>query len=218
MSQSYAACLGVCNFPPNYNPTFLDVGCNINPINVPNETLDDFTQLFLSKYPGAIGYGIEPMHWQAYQSKWENDSRITLVKKALASSNKPQAFYAPGAHALSSLVNRKVFESFPEYDEILNQVTEVECITVDALMTEENIRRIDYLKVDTEGSELPILHGAKDSFKEKKIKFIQLEYGQTYGDAGYSIEDVTRYLEEYNYSKIFQTPEEIVFSTSDYTY
>ncbi len=39
-----------------------------------------------------------------------------------------------------------------------------------------NIKKIDILKIDTQGSELDILLGANKAFKNKIIKFIELEY------------------------------------------
>lgn len=46
--------------------------------------------------------------------------------------------------------------------------------TLDSYIKEHNIRRIDFLKIDTEGFEIKVLNGAKDWFDI--IKFIQYEH------------------------------------------
>jgi FkbM family methyltransferase len=48
---------------------------------------------------------------------------------------------------------------------------EVNCKTLDAVFTSQ----IDYLKLDTQGTELEILHGAKDLLVQKKISVIEVE-------------------------------------------
>ena len=49
----------------------------------------------------------------------------------------------------------------------------------------KNVNRIDYLKIDTEGSELAALKSFDTYIQEGKIKFIQFEYGKPslYGDS-----------------------------------
>jgi hypothetical protein len=81
----------------------------------------------------------------------------------------------------------------------------VECITLDLLLSKLNIDILDYLKIDTEGAELLILNGAKESLENKKINCIQIEYGVPYEDTGYSIQDILDYLNQYEYIEIFRT-------------
>lgn len=52
---------------------------------------------------------------------------------------------------------------------------EIETTTLDHVMSEERIDRIDYLKLDTQGNELDCLHGATTLFREKKIGIIKTE-------------------------------------------
>jgi len=58
-----------------------------------------------------------------------------------------------------------------------NDKLEVNSSTLDYFIQENNIKKVDYLKIDTEGSEYRILKGASNNLKKKIFKFIHLEYG-----------------------------------------
>jgi FkbM family methyltransferase len=54
---------------------------------------------------------------------------------------------------------------------------EIEIRTVDSFCSENNIDKINFLKIDVEGHELNVLIGACNLLKNKKIDFIQFEFG-----------------------------------------
>lgn len=49
--------------------------------------------------------------------------------------------------------------------------------SIDEIIVELEVDHIDLLKIDTEGTDLDVLHGATISLLEKKISFIQIESG-----------------------------------------
>ena len=62
-----------------------------------------------------------------------------------------------------------------------------------------NIKNIDFLKIDTEGYELNVLLGFEDFLEN--IKIIQFEYGGTFLDNNKKLIDVINYLEEKGFFK-----------------
>mgnify|MGYP001225094643 FL=1 len=58
-----------------------------------------------------------------------------------------------------------------------NNQIEINSSTLDYFIQENKIKKIDYLKIDTEGSEYRVLKGASDNLKKDFFKFIHLEYG-----------------------------------------
>ena len=64
---------------------------------------------------------------------------------------------------------------------------------------ENNIKTIDFLKIDTEGYELQVLQGF-DDFLEN-IKIIQFEYGGTFLDNNIKLIDVINYLKNKGFCK-----------------
>ena len=57
-----------------------------------------------------------------------------------------------------------------------------------------------------------ILKGSEQALTERKIECIQLEYGATYTDAGFNVEDIIEYLKKFDYVEFFRTSEELLFA------
>lgn len=75
----------------------------------------------------------------------------------------------------------------------------VECTTLDLFCDKHGIKMIDFLKIDTEGSELAVLTGAQYLLKNRLIKRMQFEYGGTYPDAGITLKEVMSLLTHHGY-------------------
>ena len=72
--------------------------------------------------------------------------------------------------------------------------------TIDSYLERNNISSIDFLKIDVEGNELKVLHGAKNALSKGDIRYIQFEYGGTYIDARIYLKDIFYFLYDYGYS------------------
>jgi FkbM family methyltransferase len=59
-------------------------------------------------------------------------------------------------------------------------VHDVEVVTIDEFTAARNIKEIELIKVDVEGGELEVLHGASGLIKERRIKALQFEMGDCY--------------------------------------
>ena len=60
----------------------------------------------------------------------------------------------------------------PEFSETVTTTT------LDTFCANRGIERIDYLKIDVEGHELSVLRGASRMLSERRIRFIQFEFGE----------------------------------------
>ncbi len=72
--------------------------------------------------------------------------------------------------------------------------------TLDAYCQRWQIKRINFLKIDVEGSELDVLKGATKMLQSGKIDYLQFEYGQTVQDAGTSLQAIFEFLKQFHYS------------------
>lgn len=89
---------------------------------------------------------------------------------------------------LSTMYYRPVLAKF-SFKKIIVPVT-----SLDKFANEQNIAHINFLKIDTEGSELNVLIGAKNLIQNNAIDAIQFEYGGCYLDAGTTLSEIYNYL------------------------
>jgi glycosyltransferase involved in cell wall biosynthesis/precorrin-6B methylase 2 len=75
-------------------------------------------------------------------------------------------------HQIQQKLDRYQFKNTKVYQDRVGD------ITLDLFCQEQNIKKIDYLKIDVEGAESEVLKGAKNLLKQKEIQFIQFEISQ----------------------------------------
>ena len=75
----------------------------------------------------------------------------------------------------------------------------VSVMKLDDFCDDYKISNIDLLKIDTEGHEKQVLEGALNLIKEKKIKYILLEFHLSNMYRNYSVNDLENFLDNYNF-------------------
>jgi len=91
---------------------------------------------------------------------------------------------------------------------------EIKLSTVDMYCKANNINRIHFLKLDIEGHELRALNGAKEMINNKKVDYIQFEFGGCNIDSRTYFQDFYYLLEE-NY-KIYRILKDGLFEIKTY--
>lgn len=76
---------------------------------------------------------------------------------------------------------------------------EVQTTTLDRYCANHNVEHIHFLKIDTEGGELGVIRGAARLLRERRINYVQFEYGGTYSDAGVTLREVYQSLASCGY-------------------
>lgn len=117
-------------------------------------------------------------------------------------------YYYEESEGCSSLYDREVLRTIP-----VKKIT-VPMTSVDAFCNKEGIASIDYLKIDVEGCEWGLIKGAGELIKNKKIKFIQFEYGGTYPDADITLKQVYDYLQAAGYEIFRITSDGLIYIPS----
>lgn len=113
-------------------------------------------------------------------------------------------YYHIESEGCSSLFDRKVLSTIPV------QKIDISVISLDSFCAINNIEKIDFLKIDTEGCEWDVLQGAERLISDNKIKFIQFEYGGTYPDANITLHQVYDYLTAHNYAIFRIAPDGLI--------
>lgn len=148
-------------------------------------------------------YSFEPVPTFFDQLTDELKDQATCCNAALGKNETEVSmyYYYEESEGCSSLFERKVLNTIP-----VKKIT-VPVVYLDKFCAENNINHIDFLKIDTEGSEWDVLQGAHALITHKKIPIIQFEYGGTYPDAGITLKQVYEYLTSNAYA-IFRLSED----------
>jgi FkbM family methyltransferase len=104
--------------------------------------------------------------------------------------------YVPGATTISTL-NRATLATTWGLD---HETVQVPVTTGAKYMADRNIDRIDFLKVDTEGHDLSVLHGFRESLERRPIPLIQFEHGFVHIPARRLLCEFYEYLAPFGYS------------------
>lgn len=142
--------------------TFIDIGGNKG----------DFS-LLAAKITGSKGQVLtfepepENCHWFNESIQLNQYSNIRLFDIALSDSNgKAQLFLGEksGWHSLVSSQGKTD-----------NSTIEVEKRTLDSILNESNIQKVDVIKIDVEGAEMEVLLGAEDTLKNNTNLILLLD-------------------------------------------
>lgn len=180
------------NFIKN-NYCVFDVGANVG----------NWSKTVLSKFENIDLHIFEPVP-NNYKQLTENiasqsdKNNIHLNQIAISNHEQTQTFYYYQQQSAWSTFFRR-FDVEKQYN--LQPPLELPVITktLDKYCKEQNIKRINFLKIDVEGGELDVLHGAKNLLEKGKIDYLQFEYGGTFQDSKTTLKEVFKYLQNNRY-------------------
>lgn len=165
--------------------TIFDVGANVG----------EWSKYVASKLPLAEIHAFEPVEETYERLKINTKSLSTLKSNNFALSDKKEDIqfnYYPTGSFFSSIYDNQLGKEA--------QKLTIACIRGDHYCLENDIEQIDFLKIDTEGSEHKVLKGFSRMLSEGKIKIIQFEYGDMCIDSGFLLKDYFQLLESYDFS------------------
>jgi FkbM family methyltransferase len=168
-------------------PILFDIGANIG----------DFSYVFLSMFPNAKIYAFEPVPeiFNNLKERFKNFDNFEYYNLALSrTKGEKEFYYIKNSIGMSSLYYRP--EHFPRFQ---TEKIIVKTDKLDNLAFPKNMK-IDYMKIDTEGSEMSVLEGALETIKEKSPSFIQWEYGGCYLDSKITGKEIIKLLEKLGYA------------------
>jgi FkbM family methyltransferase len=130
------------------------------------------------------------------------DIRVNGI--ALSNESKTVQIYVPHFTGGTSTLHP---DSAVNYEQVLD----VETSTVDRYIAENSIDHVDLLKIDTEGNDFRVLHGAMDSLRNGKIGVVQFEYNHRWIHARSYLKDVFDLVQAtpYRIAKVCSTALEI---------
>ncbi len=149
----------------NQSPIVFDVGANIG----------DYTSAGAEFFPNSKFFCFEPSS-SAFSvlSKRFRQENVRLFQIGLGEKAQTANLYSDKkGSGLGSLYKRKLGHAGIDF----SQKEKVRILTLDQVCRQEQVKRIDLLKLDVEGHELDVLKGARHMLQSGSIKFIQFEFG-----------------------------------------
>jgi hypothetical protein len=71
--------------------------------------------------------------------------------------------------------------------------------TVDVEVQKRSIAWLDFLKIDCEGYDLHVIHGAREVLSQQRVGIVQFEYNAPWAEAGSTLAAALRFLSDCNY-------------------
>lgn len=172
---------------------FADVGANIGEIS-----------LAAAKRVGVSGkvYSFEPMTYLfqrlVQHIEMNNIKQITTVRQGLAREPRTAIIYAQEEKFKDGTSHAGLGTIYPFGDR--NQpVEEIELTTLDNYFNEHEIQKLNLIKIDVEGAELDVLHGARYTLERHKPLVILELQAETARVAGNSAEEIVTLLRSSGY-------------------
>ncbi len=191
--------------------TIFDVGANVG------DSIKRFTSLFFN----PMIHSFEPTAELAEKIKKKfNSSRVKINNYALGEKKSKRNLYQYNYHRVNSFYpmedNSKYKKQRIKKDNDEN-IKEVDVISIDEYCEKNGIKRINLLKIDTQGSEAEVLRGANNLLKNKLIDVVELEYifGIAHKDAN-SLFEIEKELSTNDYKLIAVEKGGNILSFSNY--
>ena len=138
-----------------------------------------------SRNPRLIVFAFEP-NWDLARQMMGKAANFIVLPMAVSDTDGVATFYInaeDGSSSLLKLMVEGVPESKREAARVKAEVL-VPTIRLDTFLRQMDLRRIDYLKVDSEGMDLRVVQSAGDRLKDiRKIK-MEVESGEGHGYHG----------------------------------
>ena len=157
----------------NRSLTILDIGCRWG-----------FADKFVNDTNNLIIYGFDPDAEECERlEKHYNNSNIKLIPLALSDKSGISKLYLTSEPACSSLYkpNKVLTENYPALHcaQEISQI-EVKTSTLNDWLKETDVNSVDYIKIDTQGSELNILRGATNILSSVRFLEVEVEFNPIY--------------------------------------
>ena len=173
-----------------------------------------YTDLVLRTNPGCKSFLFEPQSkiFEKIDQKYSHDENVNVFNLAISDAEQKQNLNLNKHDLTASLLDFDPKSNYLKFKALLYQTdinnmnykTElVQTITLEKFIVDNNLEKIDLLKIDTEGFEFDVIKGACNYLK--KIKLIYFEHHfDSMIIKNYKFSEIHEYLKNNNFKKILK--------------
>ena len=187
----------------NHNlQTFFDVGAHRG------ETYDLFNNSF--KIEKFYSFEASPINFNKLKKKVKNQN-WKIYNLALGYKEQKKIFYQSNESSSSGFNSLNTKSKYYKKKNLIlnlfsskkNDQFELKISTLKNFMLENKINKIDILKIDTEGFELPILKGLGDKLYKTRYIYFEHHFDDMINKE-YTFTNIHDYLTSFNFKKVFK--------------
>ncbi len=117
-------------------------------------------------------YAFEPIEkvYKVLETKFKTNTKVNTFNIGFSDVFKKSKIYYGNISEVASVYQTNKYEQMQSFEEI-------QLDTIDNFCHHHNISMIHFMKIDVEGHEMAVLHGAKQMIENGQIKYIQFEFG-----------------------------------------
>lgn len=174
--------------------TVFDIGANVGDVAVH----------LLANFPEAKVWAFEPHRatFDTLSRRFESEPRLSAVNLGLSNRSGQQTLKLYGTTGLNSIlpIDNRAGAFLEGYDTIERGTEIIDMTTLDEYCLDQNIRSIDFLKLDIQGWEQICLQGGDDLLERGAIRFVYTEvvFVDLYENQVF-YEDLALYLRKFGY-------------------
>jgi FkbM family methyltransferase len=177
-------------FKPKERDNFIDVGAHVGRYSI-----------MAAKRIGSLGRVIAiEAHPETFELlnkniKLNGLANVTTINAVATSEKGKVKLFLPGQDSGLTVYNTIMINRAKPTENFL----EVEANTLDNILSEYSMHRVNYLKIDVEGAELEVLKGAVNTLSSNKDLTLLIE---VHGDANY--EPVLEIFDQYKFQIVYE--------------
>jgi FkbM family methyltransferase len=173
-------------------PVVFDVGANAG----------DYTNALLNSLSKAKIHAFEPSSetYAVLTNRVRHEDGICVMKGMSGQSGKAEFFDYPDSASQHASLHREVLSELHHANRV--RKFEAELTTLDEYCAEQNLRSIEFIKIDTEGHELAVLQGGKQMIETGGLPIIQFEFNEMNVISKSSLRDFYKLLESYDFYRL----------------
>ncbi len=182
---------------PHWRVAF-DVGANMG----------DWARDVVGYNPACAVHSFEasPSTFEMLRERVGSLAGVTLHAMGAGAEEGEIGFHDQGrGSVLSSFVSRD-----PSAAQGPDRIVPVRVRPLDAVRAELGLDHVDFIKVDTEGYELPVLRGLRETLSQRRVDCVQFEYGGTWLDAGARLHEACELFAAHGYTVYRMMPDRVV--------